>query len=198
MRAVTSPVFLVGLKLNSADFQKSGFDENDSVEVVRKMTELGIDFIEISGGNYENLAMMHSKASTQKREAFFLDYAKKVRSVSKVPFIVTGGFRSEAVMNTALQSQDLDFISMARPFAVMPDLPNQIKNHQYQTIETPRIVTGVGKVDKLLGSVIEMGFYVHQINLLSQGKQPNLNISPWQVIAKTVWKNGKAGLSTGR
>lgn len=39
--------------------------------------------------------MLTAKASTQQREAFFLDYAEKARKVSRVPLIITGGFRSE-------------------------------------------------------------------------------------------------------
>ena len=198
IRAVVRPEFLVGLKLKSADFQKGGFDENDSIQVVQKMSELGIDFIEISGGNYESPEMLTAKASTQKREAFFIDYAEKARKVSQVPLIITGGFRSEQAMNDALNSGHLDFIGIARPLALMPDLPNQIKKGTYQTITTERIKTGFAPVDKKLGAVLEMDWYMYQMALIGQGKQPNPKLSPWKVLLKTLWENGKAGLSTGR
>ena len=198
IRAVVRPEFLVGLKLNSADFQKGGFDENDSIQVVQKMSELGIDFIEISGGNYESPEMLTAKASTQKREAFFIDYAEKARKVSQVPLIITGGFRSEQAMNDALNSGHLDFIGIARPLALMPDLPNKIKNGTYQIITTERIKTGFAPVDKKLGAVLEMDWYMYQMALIGQGKQPNPKLSPWKVLLKTLWENGKAGLSTGR
>ncbi|NOL51524.1 NADH:flavin oxidoreductase/NADH oxidase family protein [Pelistega suis] len=198
IRAVVQPDFLVGLKLNSADFQKGGFDETDSLQVVQKMAELGIDFIEISGGNYENPEMLSVKDSTRKREAFFLDYAEKARAICPVPLIITGGFRSESAMNEALQSGHLDFIGIARPFALQPDLPNKIKNQSYQTCLTPRIKTGVTMLDRKLGAVLEMDWYMAQMALIGQGKQPNLKLSPWKVLFKTLWENGKAGLSTGR
>ncbi len=198
IRAVVQPDFLVGLKLNSADFQKGGFDETDSLQVVQKMAELGIDFIEISGGNYENPEMLSAKDSTRKREAFFLDYAEKARAISHVPLIITGGFRSESAMNEALQSGHLDFIGIARPFALLPDLPNQIKQGSYRTLETHRIKTGFAPVDNKLGAVLEMDWYMAQMRLIGQGKQPNLKLSPWKVLFKTLWENGKAGLSTGR
>lgn len=38
---------------------------------------MGIDFIEVSGGNYESPQMLAAKDSTRKREAFFIDYAEK-------------------------------------------------------------------------------------------------------------------------
>ena len=198
IRAVVRPEFLVGLKLNSADFQKGGFDETDSIQVVQKMSELGIDFIEISGGNYESPEMLTAKASTKQREAFFIDYAEKARAVSQVPLIITGGFRSEQAMNDALNSGHLDFIGIARPLALMPDLPNKIKNGTYQTITTERIKTGFAPVDKKLGAVLEMDWYMYQMALIGQGKQPNPKLSPWKVLLKTLWENGKAGLSTGR
>lgn len=198
IRAAVGSEFLVGLKLNSADFQKGGFDENDSIRVVQKISELGIDFIEISGGNYESPKMLTAKESTKKREAFFLDYAEKARAVSQVPLIITGGFRSEAAMNEALQSGHLDFIGIARPFALIPDLPNQIRQGTYQPLTTNRIKTGVAAVDNKVGAVLEMDWYMAQMALIGQGKQPNPNLSPWKVLLKTLWENGKAGLSTGR
>ena len=198
IRAVVRPEFLVGLKLNSADFQKGGFDETDSIQVVQKMSELGIDFIEISGGNYESPEMLTAKASTKQREAFFIDYAEKARKVSQVPLIITGGFRSEQAMNDALNSGHLDFIGIARPLALMPDLPSQINNGTYQIITTERIKTGFAPVDKKLGAVLEMDWYMYQMALIGRGKQPNPKLSPWKVLLKTLWENGKAGLSTGR
>ncbi|VEG13751.1 NADH:flavin oxidoreductase/NADH oxidase family protein [Moraxella cuniculi] len=198
IRAAVPSGFLVGVKLNSADFQKGGFDEQDSIQVVQKMAELGIDFIEISGGNYESPEMLTAKESTKKREAFFLDYAEKARAVCTAPLIITGGFRSTHVMNEALQSGHLDFVGMARPFALMPDLPNQIKNNSYQTITTNRIKTGVGFVDNKVGAVLEMDWYMAQMALIGRGQKPNPKLSPWRVLAKALWTNGKAGLSTGR
>ncbi len=198
IRAAVQPEFLVGLKLNSADFQKGGFDEADSIQVVQKMAELGIDFIEISGGNYENPEMLSTKASSQKREAFFLDYAEKARAVCNAPLIITGGFRSENAMNEALQSGHLDFIGIARPFALQPDLPNQIQQGNYQTLVTNRIKTGFAPVDNKLGAVLEMDWYMAQMALIGNGKQPNPTLSPWKVLFKALWENGKAGLSTGR
>lgn len=47
--------FCVGVKLNSSDFVKGGLTEEDALETVRILAEHGgVDFIEISGGSYEN------------------------------------------------------------------------------------------------------------------------------------------------
>ena len=51
----------VGVKLNSADFQRGGFSEDESRDVVAALAGEGLDLIEISGGNYESPAMSGSR-----------------------------------------------------------------------------------------------------------------------------------------
>ncbi|HHW7579635.1 TPA: NADH:flavin oxidoreductase/NADH oxidase family protein [Mannheimia haemolytica] len=198
IRATVGKDFLVGVKLNSADFQKGGFDEQDSLQVVATLSQLGIDFIEISGGNYESPAMLAEKASTRNREAFFIDYADKARQVSQAPLIITGGFRSEQAMNEALAKGHLDLVGIARPFALMPDLPKRIQTGAYQTLTTQRIQTGFAPLDKKVGAILEMNWYMAQMARIGQGKSPNPRLSAWKVLLKTLWENGKAGLKTGR
>lgn len=198
IRAATQPGFLVGVKLNSADFQKGGFDESESVQVIQKMSELGIDFIEVSGGNYESPEMLSARPSTRKREAFFLDYARKARAVSNVPLIITGGFRSESAMTEALESGELDLVGIARPFALVPDLPNRIQNGSYRTVSLRPVRTGVSAIDAKMGAVLEMGWYMYQMARIGAGKQPDPETSAWRILLRTLWQNGKAGLKTSR
>jgi 2,4-dienoyl-CoA reductase-like NADH-dependent reductase (Old Yellow Enzyme family) len=72
------------VKLNSADFQKGGFDLPDCVQVARWLAEEKIDLLEVSGGTYEQpklfgyqgrteTAAEPQRASTRKREAYFLE-----------------------------------------------------------------------------------------------------------------------------
>jgi 2,4-dienoyl-CoA reductase-like NADH-dependent reductase (Old Yellow Enzyme family) len=198
IRKAVSSKFLVGVKLNSADFQKGGFDESESVQVIARLSELGIDFIEVSGGTYESPAMLNTKASSQKREAYFLDYAHTARAVSQVPLIITGGFRSEQAMNDALTSGELDFVGVARPFAVMPDLPKQIEQGNYQPVNIKPIRTGVAKIDKAMGSILEMGWYMYQMKRIGKGQSPDIHASAWRILLRTLLENGKAGLKSNR
>ena len=72
-------------KLNSADFQRGGFDENDALAVVKSLEALNIDMIELSGGSYEAPAMQGVTADgpTLKREAYFLSFAETIaRSIT--------------------------------------------------------------------------------------------------------------------
>jgi len=137
MRAACGPAFPISVKLNSADFQQGGFTHQDCLTVVQWLEAAGVDLLEISGGTYEQPSMMGARAkaplaenavkeSTKRREAYFLDYARSMRAVAKIPLMVTGGFRSRAGMIEALESGDLDVIGIARPMCVETDLPARL------------------------------------------------------------------------
>lgn len=134
MRKAVGPSFPISAKLNSSDFQQGGFSNSDCLQVVRWLEEASLDLLEISGGNYEEPSMMGSKTSegatvadsTVKREAYFMDYAEQIRKVTKVPLMVTGGFRSRAAMEAALASGAVDVVGLGRPMCVETDLPNKI------------------------------------------------------------------------
>ena len=96
--------------------------------VVKWLGEASVDLIEISGGNYEKPAMMGSgaKASTVRREAYFLEYARLIKQAAPVPIMLTGGFRTRAGMEAALAEGACDVIGLGRPMCVDTDLPNKL------------------------------------------------------------------------
>ena len=194
IRKQTGDNFIVGVKLNSADFQKGGFSEEDSVEVFKALDALGADFVEISGGTYEAAAMtgMKKTASTQAREAYFLDFADKVRGQVKMTLMVTGGFRTRQGMDNALQSGACDLIGIARPLAVETDAPANLVAGQDVKYAVKPIKTGIKPFDKL--GVMEIIWYAAQFKAIGQGKRPNPKLSPLWVFAHYIKGNVKAML----
>ena len=51
--------FPISVKLNSADFQKGGFDFDDSLTVAKWLANAGVDLLEISGGTYEQPRLLN-------------------------------------------------------------------------------------------------------------------------------------------
>jgi 2,4-dienoyl-CoA reductase-like NADH-dependent reductase (Old Yellow Enzyme family) len=183
--------FPIGIKLNSADFQKGGFTEEESMDVLQKMSEVGIDLIEISGGNYENPKMLvaNTKESTKKREAYFLEYANKARKLVSTPLVVTGGFRSEEGMTESVASGEIDMVGIAKPFALVPDLPNQIFQGKYETVKIEPIRTGVKWIDKN-ASMLELGWYEQQLARIGKSKTPKPNYNVWLSLIQNLSTNG--------
>ena len=182
--------FPIGIKLNSADFMKGGFTEEDSMQVVKTLADVGIDLIEISGGTYENPSMMGSdaKKSTIAREAYFLEYAEKVRAMVDTPLVVTGGFRSSKAMQAALDTGATDFIGIARTTAVDPDFPNKLiadENHQQQL---KKLTTGKPAIDKM--AMLDITWYEAQLARMANGKKPKPNLSEWGVFFGTLLNAG--------
>lgn len=184
IRERVGPNFPVGIKLNSTDFQKGGFSEEESMEVVKILSKEGIDLIEISGGTYEAPAMMGKrKESTVKREAYFMDYIEKVRQITSTPLMLTGGFRTTAVMQDAIASNQLDIIGIARPFAIFPNIGNEIFNESQANFATKIKKTGVKAIDGMMNIV----WYESQIKRIGQGKKPNPKLSGWSVFFNYLW-----------
>jgi len=200
IRKDVGEAFPVGIKLNSADFMKGGFTEEESMQVVKTLADEGIDLIEISGGSYEKVAFIEGtsddkapqKDSTKKREAYFLEYAEKVRKLTDVPIIVTGGFRSTSAMLEAIQSDATDFIGLGRPLAVDPDFPHKVIAEDQHVIDLPPRTTGIKKVDKLM--MIDVLWYQQQMVRISKKLAPKANLSEWNAIFGSVKSVGRYAL----
>ncbi len=186
IRAKVGAEYPVGIKINSADFQKGGFTEEESMQVVKMLSAEGMDLIEISGGTYEKSAMMGTlqKESTREREAFFLDYIEKVRKVIDTPLMLTGGFRTVSTMENALEEGNLDVVGIARPFTLLPNLPKQIFNGEIDNIDIPTAKTGIKSVDK--GGFVDLTWHEVHIRRLGEGKEPNPNLSAFTVVGHNL------------
>ncbi|MDX2233457.1 MAG: NADH:flavin oxidoreductase/NADH oxidase family protein [Hyphomonadaceae bacterium] len=129
VRAAVGGDFTLSVKLNSADFQRGGFDGGESLTVAQWLGEAGVDVLEISGGSYEQPRMMGMDglqkpdlkglpASTAAREAYFLDFASEMRRRVAMPLMVTGGFRTAAAMARAITDDGVALIGLGRPLCV--------------------------------------------------------------------------------
>lgn len=125
IRKATSPSFILGIKLNSQEFQEGGLQVEEAKEVCRILEENTFDFVELSGGTYQALGWTYKKESTMKREAFFLEFAEKiVPALSKTKVYVTGGFKTAGAMVKALET--VDAVGLARPLCQEPRLCRDI------------------------------------------------------------------------
>jgi 2,4-dienoyl-CoA reductase-like NADH-dependent reductase (Old Yellow Enzyme family) len=192
VRAATSDQFIIAVKLNSADFQRGGITEEDVITVFKAIDAAGIDLIEVSGGTYEAPAMAGAKedkrkASTIAREAYFLDFADKIRKEVKCHLMVTGGFRTVEAMNAALDSGACEFVGIARPFAVETALADRLIAGQDVRYGVDKIKTGIPMVDKM--AIMEIIWYAAQFKAIGEGKQPNPKLSPLKVFFKYLKGN---------
>jgi len=190
IRETVGPSYPVGIKLNSSDFLKDGFSEDESADVVATLAQEGIDLVEISGGTYEKPAMAGRIRAVQssESEAYFLAYAEKVRKNVAIPLMVTGGFRTGAGMAETVKKNGIDLVGLARPLAIDPDLPNKILSGADYVSAVKPLMTGLSFVDRL--PLLEVTWYEQQLALMADGKVPQPNRNVWLSLGQTIIENG--------
>ncbi|PQP22493.1 NADH:flavin oxidoreductase/NADH oxidase family protein [Rhodococcus opacus] len=206
IRARVSPGFAVGIKLNSADFQRGGFTEGESRAVVAALAQEGLDLIEVSGGSYESPAMMGTAAaSTRAREAYFLEYARTVRALAgNVPLAVTGGFRSRTAMDQAIGAGECDVVGIGRPTATTTDAADVILTGRTDTLTTHQLRSGMrgvfGKVVdlKALDGVLDLGWHTDQLHRISAGLEPDPHRGRLATTVALLRRNGRGSFGRKR
>jgi len=193
MREELGKDFNIGIKINSTDFKEDGLTEEDSLKTIIELANLGLDFVEISGGTYERPAMMGA-TSKSTNQVFFAEYSKKLKQKIEIPVVVTGGIRSINAMNTLLNDNTTDFIGIARPLTIDPNIPNKIKQGTYTIVETTRVSTGVKKLDKIFGSLLGIVYYQVLMQNISKGKEPKATKNAWPSLIQAVYNQGLAVL----
>ncbi|MFI8565352.1 nitroreductase/quinone reductase family protein [Rhodococcus sp. NPDC078407] len=193
IRTAVSPGFAVGIKLNSADFQRGGFSEEESRITVEHLVRESIDLIEISGGSYESPAMMGT-SSTREREAYFLEYARTVREAAgTVPLAVTGGFRTRSVMSSAVRSGECDMVGLGRPTALAPAVANALVDGTLDRVESPRVTLRVPSNSgafKQINGALDLQWHTDQLQLIGAGRQPDSSRPAWRTAATMLQRNG--------
>jgi 2,4-dienoyl-CoA reductase-like NADH-dependent reductase (Old Yellow Enzyme family) len=176
VRASVSPTFAVAVKLNSADFQRGGFDEADAQRVIAMLAPLGVDLVELSGGSYESPAMSGRPADerTTAREAYFLELAAELAATSPLPLMLTGGISQRDTAEKVL-ANGVSMVGMATALAVTPDLANRWRAGQ----DVHRRLRPITWTDKALASAASMALARFQLRRIARGKDPVLGTRPW-------------------
>lgn len=190
IRERVGPRFPIGFKLNSADFQRGGFTQEESLEVASALGDAGVSLLEISGGTYERPAMVgqaaHQRDSTRRREGYFLDYAERARAATAIPLMLTGGFRTGAAMREAVAGGAVDVVGLGRPLTVEPDLPARLLAGTAESSRVRPIAVGRRSLD----GITEIAWHTHQLHRLAEGRQPALGRSARRALVQAVWENG--------
>lgn len=190
IRERVGPSVPISIKINSADFQKGGFTEEESIQVIRWLAEAGIDLVEVSGGTYEAPAMTGRKLkeSTRLREGYFLAFVERVRQEVSVPLAVTGGFRTAAGMEQAVADGAADMVGLARTLAIQPDFPRKVLAGSDPESRVRRLSTGIKALDAM--SMLDVTWYEVQLGRMGAGQEPDPGMSAARSVAHTLWAQG--------
>ena len=175
----------VSVKLNSADFQRGGFDAEDAKQVLAMLAPLGIDFVELSGGSYESPAMQGQTADgrTLQREAYFLKFVEELAKSSTLPIMTTGGISRLPVAQTVLDA-GVDLVGVGRGLAFSPNLVQLWQSDEQATAPIP----DVAWKDKTMSAMAVMAVTKDQLRRLSKGGDVKPNVSPLLSLLADQWR----------
>lgn len=185
VRAAVSPAFSVAVKINSADFQRGGFDESDALAVVEMLNGTAVDLVELSGGSYESPALFSGEAKdnrTLAREAYFLEFAAQIAKVAQMPLMTTGGIRRLAVAEAVLE-EGIAVAGIATALALNPNLPNEWKNGN--AIDGNAI--NLSFKDKTLRGLAQLILAQRHLHRLGKGKPAGAALNPiWTLVSGQI------------
>ncbi len=207
VRARVGTDFPVGVKLNSADFQRGGFAFDDSLQVARWLQDEGIDLLEISGGTYEQPRLLDLgglepvveqsvRRSTRAREAYFVDFVLAMRAELELPLMVTGGLRMRDAMEQAL-ADGADVVGIGRPMCVMTDAParllaglDELPRYERELRLLPKWLEFLRRVDlvKAIDGFATQFWYYEQLTTIGRTGEPDPSMS----VATASWRQTTA------
>ena len=107
-------------------------------------------------------------STTERREIYFLDFAKEIGQAAKMPLMVTGGITKRETAQMALSDACVDMIGIARSMAYHPDLPRQ-----WQQDDLPVATIALANFkDKTLSGLSTMAMTKENLYRLGDGRPP--------------------------
>lgn len=184
VRRAVSSTFAVSVKINSADFQRGGFDEEDAAWVIEQLNREAVDLVEVSGGSYEVPVMQGSRSRSERtiaREAYFLDFASNVAQKAVMPIMVTGGISTRATVDRVVASGKT-VAGMASAMCLCPSLPALLKDGndpcpklKYYTVAWPL------SCHTIIASGARNRQLAYSIHAMSKGNKPQIGV--WPLLA---------------
>jgi 2,4-dienoyl-CoA reductase-like NADH-dependent reductase (Old Yellow Enzyme family) len=211
VRQATGTTFSVSVKLNSADFQRGGFQIDDSVQVAQWLDAAEVDLLEISGGTYEAPRMAGvdavapangAQAATVAREAYFQEFAPMMRrSLARAALMVTGGFRSTAGMQQALAADGIDVIGLARPLCTAPDGCAHLLSGSLAALPAAEASLRFGpgwlspqsryQIVKVLNSAAAQAWFCEQLVRMGEGEAPDSRMNLHRAFVAYVRRDSR-------
>lgn len=155
VREAVGDDFPILIKLSVEEGLENGIHLDEASNIVKRLAEVGIDAIEISGGTIVDTVFMMSRgdipidmlsrdldppakeqmenffysiADTVKyEEAYWLKHAERIKEIiGDVPLILVGGMKYPQTMAKILEENKADLISLSRSLIKEPNFPKQM------------------------------------------------------------------------
>ncbi|KAK8071430.1 hypothetical protein PG997_011633 [Apiospora hydei] len=169
--------FVLGIKINSVEFQERGFTSDEATLLCEALEKAGFDYVETSGGTYEAVGQMYRRESTRAREAYFVEFSEQIaKRVKTTKIYTTGGLKTAAGMVAVLKT-GIDGLGIGRAACQEPDLANKLLSGKVSGI----MKYAMGEDD----AWARVGSAVVQIQQMGRGQEP-IDLSDAENVKKVA------------
>ena len=131
IRDEVGPDFNVFIKMHCSDeWGENGLNENESLEVAKRLESLGISGIEFSGGHLDikadpNAGPARTGIIKAEKQSYFAKKTTDIAAHLTVPVISVGGHRTPKTLESHLNASRIDYVALCRPLIAEPNLINR-------------------------------------------------------------------------
>ena len=121
IRGKIGPGFPLTVRLSGTDYEPDGFGIEETIEVSKKMVQLGLDAIHVSGGDHHQ--MIHQVSPMMVERAHNVWAAEAIKKEVELPVIASGSITTPALAESILATGKGDFVGLGRPLWADPYFP---------------------------------------------------------------------------
>jgi len=138
IRKRVGPSYPIMIKINFDDLMKKnqGLTKEESIEIFKRIDELGIDMIEPSAANLssgEGAVPFLKGVNTVEKQSYFKEDVMNIASIVKAKVILMGGNKNIGLMEDILNTTKIEYFSLSRTLLCEPDLINKWKDNKEYT-----------------------------------------------------------------
>ena len=134
VRAKVGSDYLVGFRMSGEEFIDGGVTLEEAKAFARRLEEIGIDYLHVSGGIIE--VGEHFVIPMYFPKGYLLHLAEGIKQAVKIPVVAVGAIHDPSLAEESLKKKRADLIAMGRALIADPELPRKIQSGHPEDIRT--------------------------------------------------------------
>lgn len=126
------PDYPIGVRLSGTDYEPDGYPIEETIEVAKRLEQMGVAVIHVSGGDHHQT--IHEVSPMAMSLAHNTWAAEAMKKAVCIPVVASGSITTPALAEQILEDCKADFIALGRPLWADPQWPLKAKEGRPEDI----------------------------------------------------------------
>lgn len=126
--------FPISFKISAQEFVPNGLTVEESIEILKKLVEVGIDIVQVSAGNDATYEWISQPMFMEK--ACLADSAASIREVLDIPVMAVGRINDPLTADSIIKEGKADLVCIGRGLLADSEMPKKAKEGRLDDIRT--------------------------------------------------------------